>query len=52
MNDFLQVLRAQGARIDWEINVIKTNLLKLGTNEGKEVMLGNKKINQMDAVMM
>ena len=39
MNEFLEVLRVQGARISLKINVKKTKSLRLGISEGEEVML-------------
>ena len=45
MNEFLEVLQVQGARIGLNINVKKTKSLKLGINEDEKVMLGNEKID-------
>ena len=47
MNEFLEVLQVQGARIDLKINVKKTKSLRLGISEEEKVMLGNKKIDQV-----
>ena len=44
----MEVLRVQDARIGSKIQVKTTKLLRLGINEGKEVMLCNK-INQADS---
>ena len=46
-NEFLEVLRVQGARIGLEINVKKTKSLRLGISEEEKVTLGNKKIDQV-----
>ena len=45
MNDHLEVLRFQVARIGLKINVIKTKLLRLGVIEGEKVTLDNEKID-------
>ena len=47
MNEFLGVLRVQGARIGLKINVKKTKSLGLGINEDDKVTLGNEKIDQV-----
>ena len=47
MNEFLEVLRIQGARIGLKINVKKTNSLRLGISEDENVTLGNKNIDQV-----
>ena len=39
MNEFLEVLRVQGARIDLKINVKMTKSLRLGISEDKKVTL-------------
>ena len=49
MNNFLEVLRIQGARIGLKISVRKIKSLWLGINEGEEVMLCNYKIDQVDS---
>ena len=47
MNDFLEVLRVQGARIGLKINVKKTLSLRLGISEDEKVTLGNENIDQV-----
>ena len=47
MNELLQVLRLQGARIGFKINVKKTKLLRLGISKDKKATQGNKKIDQV-----
>ena len=47
MNEFLEVLRVQGARIGLKINVKKTKSLRLGISEDEKVTLGNEKIDQV-----
>ena len=47
MNEFLEVLRVQGAKIGLKINVKKTKSLRLGMSEDEQVTLGNKKIDQV-----
>ena len=47
MNELLEVLRVQGARIGLKINVMKTKSLRLGITEDEKVTLGNEKIDQM-----
>ena len=49
MNEFLEVLRVQGARIGSKINVKKIKSLRLGISEDERMTLGNKKIDQMDS---
>ena len=46
MNEFLEVLRVQGARIGLKINVKKTKSLRLGISEDEKVTLGSEKIDQ------
>ena len=48
MNDFLEVLRFQDARIGLKINVKKTKSLKLGITEDEKLTLGNEKNDQED----
>ena len=48
MNEFLKVSCFQGARVGLKINVKKTMSLRLGISEGEEIMLVNKKTDQMD----
>ena len=43
MNEFLEVLRVQGARIGLKVNVKKTKSLRLGISEDEQVTLGNEK---------
>ena len=47
MNEFLNVLRVQGARIGLKINVKKTMSLRLGISEDEKVTFGNEKIDQV-----
>ena len=47
MNEFLEVLRVQGAKIGLKINVKKTKSLRLGISEDEQVTLGNEKIDQV-----
>jgi len=49
VNKFLEILRVQDARTCLKINAEQTMSLRLGINEGDEVMLGNKKIDQVDS---
>jgi len=49
MNELLEVLRVQGARIGFKINVKKTNSQRLGISEDEKVTLGNEKIDQVDS---
>ena len=44
MNEFLEVLRFQGARIGLKINVKMTKSLKRGLSEDEKVTLGNKRL--------
>ena len=46
MNEFLDVLRVQGARIGFKINVKKTKSLKLGIIEDEKVTLDSEKIKK------
>ena len=45
MNEILEVLRFQGARIGLKIKVKKTKSLRLGISEDKKVTLGNEMID-------
>ena len=45
MNQLLEVLQVQGARIFLKINVNKTKSLRLVKIEDEEIMFGNKKID-------
>ena len=47
MNEFLEVLRVQGAKISLKINVKKTKSLRLRISEDEQVTLGNQKIDQV-----
>ena len=47
MNELLEVLRVQGARIGFKINVNKTKSLRLGISEDEKLTLGNEKIDQV-----
>ena len=48
MNELLEVLQVQSARIGLKFNVQKTKLLRLGIREDENVTLGNEKIDQVD----
>ena len=48
MNEFLEVLRVQGARIG-KTNVKKTKSLRLGISEDEKVTLGNEKIDKVSS---
>ena len=45
MNELLEALLSQGARIGLKINVKKTKSLRLGIFEDEKLTLGNKKID-------
>ena len=47
MNEFLEVLRVQGATIGLKINVKKSKSLRLGIGEDEKVTLGFEKIDQV-----
>ena len=47
MNELLEVLRVQGARMGLKINVKKTKSLRLGISEDEKVTLGSEKINEV-----
>ena len=47
MNEFLEVLQVEGARIGLKINVKKTKSLRLGISEDEKVTLGNEKIDHV-----
>ena len=49
MNELLEVLWVQGARIGLKISVKKTKSLWLGISEDEKVTLGNEKIDQVDS---
>ena len=49
MNEFLEVLRVQDARIGLKINVKKTKSLRLGVSEDERVTLGNETIDKVDS---
>ena len=42
MNELLEVLRVQGAKIGLKVNVKNTKSLRLGISEDEKVTLGNK----------
>ena len=48
MNELLEGLRVQEARIGLEINVKKTKSLRLGIIEDEKLTLDNEKIDQVD----
>ena len=47
----MEGLRAQGTRIGFKTDGMKTKSLTLGTSKVEEVMLGNDKIEQMDDII-
>ena len=47
MNEVLEILRVQGARIGFKINVKKTMSLRLGIREDEKVTLCNEKSDQV-----
>ena len=47
MNEFLEILRIQGAKIGLKINVKKIKSARLGISEDKKVTLGIEKIDQV-----
>ena len=47
MNELLEVMRVQGARIGLKINVKKTKSQRLGTGEDEKVTLDNQKIDHV-----
>ena len=47
MNELLEVLRVEGARIGLKINVKKSKSLMLGISEDERMTLGNEKIDQV-----
>ena len=47
INELLEVLRVQDARIGLKINVKKTKSLRLGISEDEKVPLGNERIDQV-----
>jgi hypothetical protein len=49
MNELLEVLRVQGARLSFKINVKKTKSLRLGIDEDEKVTLGNENIDQVSS---
>ena len=49
INDFLDVLWVNGARIGLKINVEKTKSLRLGISEDEMVTLGSQKVDQLDS---
>ena len=51
MNEHLEVLRVQGARIGFNINFKKTRSLRLGKNEDEKVTLGNGMIDQVGSYL-
>ena len=48
MNELLEVLQIQGARIGLKINVKKTKSLRLGISDDEKVTLGNENIDQVE----
>jgi len=50
INKYLKVFIIQNARTDLKTNTKKIKSLRLGVNEGEEVLLGSEKINQVDGV--
>ena len=49
MNEFLEVLQFQGAKIGLKINVKKTKSLRLGISEDEQVTLGNEILIRLGA---
>ena len=49
MNELLEVLRVQGAKVGLKINVKKTLSLRLGISDDKKAILGNEKTDQVDS---
>ena len=49
MNELLEVLRVQGARVSLKINVKKTKSPRLGISGDKKVSLVKEKIDQVDS---
>ena len=49
MNEFLEVLRVQVARIGLKIKVKKTRSLRLGISEDEKVTLGNEKTGRVSS---
>ena len=49
MNDLLEVLRLQGARIIFKINVEKIKSLSLATSENRKILFDIEKIHQVDS---
>ena len=49
MNELLEALRVQAARVGLKINVKKTKSLRLGISEDAKVTLGNEKIHQVES---
>ena len=49
MNELLEVLQIQGARIGLKINVKKTKSQRLEISDYEKVALGNKKIDELDS---
>ena len=47
MNELLEVLRIQGARIGFKINVKKTRTLRLEKSGDEKMTVGNEKIDQV-----
>ena len=50
INELLEFLQVQGARIGLKINVKKTKSLRLGIIEDEKVTLGNEKIDQKGSI--
>ena len=48
MNELLDVLRVQGARIGLKVNGKKAKLQRVGTREDEKVTLSKEKIDQVD----
>ena len=49
INDILEFLQVQGARVGFKINFKKTKLLRLRISEDEKVTVGNEKIEQVDS---
>ena len=49
MNQLVEVLRVQDARIVFKISIKKTKSIRLGIRKGEEMILGSDKIDQVDS---
>ena len=51
MNELLEVLKVQGARVGLNINVKKTKPLRQGISKDEKATPGNEKIDQVDSFL-